>query len=111
MLYCTTTTKRRRKDDKQRQHRTKAFDKNIDGNTPELKDRIHSSNKDRTNNGSGGNNQTNLSSNYKKRDLKQQNKTQSKSTGREKRDRRTPAPAPALFVLFIGKTTPNAKRG
>ena len=24
-------------------------------------------------------------------------------------DRLTPAPAPALFVLFIGKTTPNAK--
>ena len=65
MLYYITTTKRRLKHDKQRKHRTKTFDKNIDGNTPQPKGGIYSSNKDRTNNGSGGNNQTNLQNNNK----------------------------------------------
>ena len=71
MLYYTTTITRRRKDDKQRQHRTEAPNPNIDGNTPRAQKGICSSNKDRTNNGSGGNYKTNLSSNYKKGDLKQ----------------------------------------
>lgn len=37
------------------------------------------------------------------------NKTQSNKQRAREGDRLTPAPAPALFVLFIGKTTPNAK--
>ena len=60
MLYCTTTTTRRRKDDEQRKHRAKAFNLYTDTHTPQPQNRIHSSNKDRTNNGSGGNYQANL---------------------------------------------------
>lgn len=41
----------------------------------------------------------------------QQNKTQSNKQRAREWDRRKPAPAPALFGLFIGKTTPNAKWG
>ena len=48
------------KNDKQRQHRTKAPNKNINGNTPRAKNGIQASNKDRTNNGSGRNHQKNL---------------------------------------------------
>ena len=48
------------KNDKQRKHGTKAPHKNIDGNAPRAKNGIYSSNKDRANNGSGGDNQSNL---------------------------------------------------
>ena len=34
-----------------------------------------------------------------------------KAQGERKGTRANLAPAPALFILFIGKTTPNAKRG
>ena len=60
MLYYITTTKRRRKDDKQRQHGTKASNQNTNRNTPKPKSGIYSRNKDRTNNGRGGNYQKNL---------------------------------------------------
>ena len=46
--------------DQQRKHRTETPNQNIDGNTPKPQRGIYTSDKDRTNNGRGGNNQKNL---------------------------------------------------